>query len=168
MSDMRCLWTAAILLGAAATLQAETYVYVSMASEQKIQVFKLDPADGSLTPVETVAVDGAPGSLNLDPRKRFLVASLRTTSKLASFEIDPTTGRLKALGSVDLGQGQNAAFVGTDRSGRWVISASYMAGKVVVHRLGDDGRIQSPPAETVTTTTTAHSLLTSRDNRFVF
>jgi 6-phosphogluconolactonase len=43
-----------------------------------------------------------------------------------------------------------------------------MAGKVVVHRLGDDGRIQMPAVDTVTTVTTAHSFSTGRDNRFVF
>jgi 6-phosphogluconolactonase len=165
---MRGLLAAAILLGSAAELRADTYVYVSMAPEQKIQIFKLDPADGTLTPVDAVAVDGAPGSLGIDPRKKFFVASLRTTSKLASFEIDPKSGKLKALGDVDLGKGQNAAFVGTDRTGRWVISASYMAGKVVVHRLGDDGKIQPPAVDAVTTAVTAHSFGIDRDNRFVF
>jgi 6-phosphogluconolactonase len=168
MTLMRWLVTAALLLGSTGAAFADTYVYVSMAPEQKIRIFKLDPADGRLTPVDDVAVDGAPGSLGIDPRKKFLVASLRTTSKLASFEIDSASGKLKALGTVDLGQGQNAAFVGTDRTGRWVISASYMAGKVVVHRLGDDGRIESPAVETVTTAVTAHSFSTGRDNRFVF
>lgn len=165
---MRFLLTAAILLASAPVLRAETYVYVSMAPEQKIRIFRLDPADGKLTPVEDVAVDGAPGSLGIDPRKKFLVASLRSTFKLASFEIDPASGRLKALGTVDLPKGQNAAFVGTDRTGRWVISASYNGGTVVVHRLGDDGRIQSPAVQTVATTTTAHSFATDRGNRFVF
>ena len=165
---MRCLWTAAILLGSAAAAWAETYVYVSMAPEQKIQIYRLDPADGSLTPVDAVAVDGAPGSLGVDPRKKFLVASLRTTSKLASFEIDPKSGKLRALGEVALPKGQNAAFVGTDRTGRWVISASYMGGKVVVHPLGADGKIGSPAVQTVDTVATAHSFMTDRDNRFVF
>jgi len=165
---MRFIVALLILLGSAAAARADTYVYVSMAPEQKIQIYRLNPADGSLTPVDAVTVDGAPGCLGIDPRKKFMVASLRTTSKLASFEIDPGSGKLKALSTVDLGEGQNAAFVGTDHTGRWVISASYMAGKVVVHRLGDDGRIQSPAVETVTTANTAHSFSTGRDNRFVF
>jgi len=165
---MRCLMTAVLLLGSAGTALADTYVYVSMAAEQKIQIYRLNPADGSLTAVDAVAVDGAPGSLRVEPRKKFLVASLRTTSKLATFEIDPTSGKLKALGEADLGKGKNAAFVGTDRTGRWVLSASYMAGRVVVHRLGDDGRLQMPAVQTVETAVTAHSLLVDRDNKFVF
>ena len=165
---MRVLMILAILLGSASAALADTYVYVSMAPEQRIQIYRLHPADGSLTPVDAVAVDGAPGSLGVDPRRKFLVASLRTTSKLASFEIDPKSGKLKALSEVDLGKGRNAAFVGTDRTGRWVLSASYMAGKVVVHRLGDDGRIEAPAVQTVDTAVTAHSWMSDRDNRTVF
>ena len=62
--------------------RADTFVYVSMAPEQKIRVYRLDPKEGKLTDVETVAVEGAPGALGVDPRKQFLIASLRSTSAL--------------------------------------------------------------------------------------
>jgi len=58
--------------------------------------------------------------------------------------------------------------VRTDHTGRWLISASYAAGKVVVHRLNDDGTIQSPAVQIVTTTQTAHCIAIDRDDRFVF
>ncbi len=164
---MRILMASAAFLGSAAALRADTYVYVSMAPEQKIQVYKLDPSDGRLAPVEAVTVDGAPGSLGVDPKRKFLLASLRTTSRLASFAIDPASGKLRAIGSVDLPKGQNAAFVGTDRSGRWVVSASYSGGKVVVHGLGEDGKI-GPIVQTVDTAATAHAFATDRENRWVF
>jgi 6-phosphogluconolactonase len=139
-----------------------------MAPEQKIQVYRLDPNDGKLTPVETVAVEGAPGSLGVDPEKKYLFASLRTTSSLASFRIDPATGKLKHLSTAALPKGENAAFVGTDRSGRWLLSASYSAGKVVVHKLNDDGTIETPAVQTVQTVNTAHCIATDPGNRFVF
>src|SRR5436190_8366268 len=99
---MRLFLTAVLFLGSIMTLQADTFVYVSMAPEQKIQVFRLDPKDGTLTPVEAVMVEGAPGSLAVDPQKRFLFASLRSNSTLASFHIDPATGKLKHLGTASL------------------------------------------------------------------
>src|SRR5262245_55897051 len=92
---MRSLITMVLLLGPAMTLRADTFVYVSMAPEQKIRVYRLEPAKGKLTAVETIAVKGAPGALAVDPKKKFLFASLRTTSALASFRIDPATGKLK-------------------------------------------------------------------------
>jgi 6-phosphogluconolactonase len=165
---MRFVLTVALFLGAVMSLRADTFVYVSMAPEQKIQVFRLDPKDGKLTAVEALAVEGAPGALGVDPKQQFLFASLRTNSTLASFRIDPATGKLKALSTVALPKGENAAFVGTDRTGRWLLSASYAAGKIVVHRIKDDGTIESPAVQTVETAKTAHSTFTDRDNTFVF
>jgi len=165
---MRCFLTLVLLLSLPMTLLADTFIYVSMAPEQKIQVYRLDPKDGKLTAVETFAVEGAPGSLGVDPKRKFLFASLRSNSTLASYAIDPATGKLKALSSAALPKGENAAFVGTDRTGRWLVSASYNAGKVVVHKLKDDGTIETPAVQTVTTAKTAHAFATDRDNRFVF
>jgi 6-phosphogluconolactonase len=149
-------------------LKADTFVYVSMAPEQKIQIFRLDPGDGQLAPVEAVKVDGAPGALAVDPQKQVLFASLRSTNSLASFRIDSATGKLKPTSTAALPMSENAAFVGTDRSGRWLLSASYAAGKVVVHRLGEDGTIRTPAVQTVATAKTAHCIATDPENRWVF
>ncbi|MGE3804036.1 MAG: lactonase family protein [Gemmataceae bacterium] len=150
------------------TLSADTFVYVSKGPEKQIQIYKLDTKEGQLAPVETVAVEGVPGALAVDPDKKFLYASLRSTNTLASFRIDPATGKLKLLNTVPLDKGANAAYVATDRSGRWLLSASYSGGKVVVHRLKEDGSIDTPAVQTVTTTTTAHCAAQDPGNRWVF
>jgi 6-phosphogluconolactonase len=165
---MRWFLTPILFLGPVMSLHADPFVYVSMAPEQKIQIYRLDAREGKLTAVEAVPVEGTPGALAVDPQKKFLFASLRSNSTLASFRIDPATGKLKHLSTAPLPPGENAAFVGTDRTGRWLVSASYAAGKVVVHRLNDDGTIQVPPVQTVTTAKTAHSFATDRDNRWLF
>ncbi len=168
---MRWLLTSFLFLSWMMKLQADTFVYVSMAPEQKIQIYRLDPKEGKLTAVEAVAVEGGPGALAVNPHQKslkFLFASLRTTSTLASFWIDPQTGKLKHLNTVVLPKGENAAFVGTDRTGRWLLSASYAAGKVVVHRINDDGTILPKAVQTVATAKTAHSFATDPDNRWVF
>lgn len=164
---MRLLFTGILLMGWGMTLRAETFVYVSMAPEQKIQAYRL-AADGTLTALDALAVDGAPGCLAVDPQKKFLFASLRSTNKLASFHLDRVTGKLKLLSTVSLPAGENAAFVSTDRTGRYLLSASYAAGKVVIHRLNDDGTIVTPPVQTVKTAQTAHCVACDRENRLVF
>lgn len=165
---MRFLLTMVLSLGAVMSLRADTYVYVSCAPEQKIQVFRLDSRDGTLTPVDATAVAGAPGALGIAPHKKFLFASLRTSNTLASFRIDPATGKLAPLSTAALPKGENAAFVGTDRTGRWLLSASYAAGRVVVHGLNEDGTIRIPAIQTVTTTKTAHAVAFDPENRFAF
>lgn len=165
---MRAVLSSLLFLGCVMSLHADTFVYVSKGPEQQIQIYRLDPAEGKLTPVDALKVDGEPGSLGVDPKKQFLFASLRTSNTLASYLIDSATGKLKPLSSAALPKGENAAFVGTDRSGRWLLSASYSAGKVVVHRLKEDGTIQTPAVQAVTTTKTAHATATDPGNRFVF
>jgi 6-phosphogluconolactonase len=148
--------------------KSRMFVYVSQAPEQKIQVYQLDPAAKKLRAVETLAVSGAPGSLGVDPQKKFLYASLRNVSKLGSYRLDPATGKLTPLNEAALPENENAAFVSTDRSGKWLISASYAAGKVVVHKLRDDGSIAAPAVQTVATAKTAHCVAVNRENNIVY
>jgi 6-phosphogluconolactonase len=139
-----------------------------MAPEQKIQIYRLDLAAGALLAVDALKVTGTPGALAVDPKQKFLYASLRSSSTLASYRINPTSGRLEPLSTAALPTGENAAFVRTDQTGRWLLSASYAAGKVVVHRLTPDGMIESPAVQTVETEKTAHCIAIDRGNRFVF
>src|SRR6266542_3782019 len=88
---MRALSTTLLLLGAAMTVQADTFVYVSMAPEKKIKNYRLNADDGKLAPVDALAVEGSPGALCVDTDKKYLFASLRTIDSLASFAIDAKT-----------------------------------------------------------------------------
>lgn len=148
--------------------KSHTFVYVSKSPEQQIQILELDPRVKKLNAVEAVKVDGAPGSLCVDPTKKFLYASLRSTNKLASFQIDPAKGTLKLINEVSLADGANATFVGMDRSGKWLLSASYSGGKVVSHRLNPDGSIVSPAVQIIDTAKTAHCIAVNPENSIVY
>lgn len=164
---MRWLLTTIAFFGVAMTLHANTFLYVSMAPEQKIQIYQLDSRDGKLTAIDSVAVAGSPGCLVVDPQKKYLFALLRSTNTLASFRIDASSGELKPISTAPLGKGENAAYVNTDRTGRWLVSASYAAGKIVVHGIGDDGSIRTPPVQTIETAKTAHCVAVDAGNRWV-
>lgn len=165
---MRLFLSGLILMAVvAAPVRAETVLYVSCAAEQEIAVLKLHD-DGSLTEIARTKVDGAPGSLNVDPHRKFLFASLRTISSIASFGIDSATGKLTPIGRTRLQEGANAAFVAVDRTGRWLLSASYAGARVVVHALETDGRIAAEPTQTVATAKTAHCVALSPSNRTVY
>lgn len=162
------LSTALSLTSLHAEEKSRMFVYVSKAPEQHIQVYQLDGAAKKLHAVETFAVSGAPGSLGVDPRRKFLYASLRNVSKIGSYRLDPATGKLTLLNEAALPENENAAYVSTDRSGKWLISASYAAGKVVVHKLNDDGSIVTPAVQTVTTAKTAHCVAVSHEDSIVY
>lgn len=146
--------------------KSATFVYVSKAPEQEIQIYQR--AGDDLHAVDTFAVGGTPGSLAVSPDKKFIYASLRNINEIGSYAIDNTTGKLTLLNSVKLGDGANAAFVGTDRTGQWLISASYSAGRVVVHEINDDGSIAPRAVQSVDTAQTAHCIAVSDDNKMVY
>ena len=89
---MRWLLSLTSLLLSCVNLSAGTVVYVSLAGEKKIAVYRVESSDGKLTHAADVKVEGEPGALTTDPKRRFLFASLRAEGKLASFRIDPSGG----------------------------------------------------------------------------
>jgi 6-phosphogluconolactonase len=93
---------------------------------------------------------------------------LRSTSALASFSIDKHSGKLKLLSSARLPKGEDAVYVGTLGMGRWLVSVSYAACNVVIHRINEDGTIQMPPVQTLATAKTAHCAVTDHSGRIVF
>ena len=150
---------------------ANTIVYVANADSNDIHVLALDGATGALTPVEQVPVPGIgkPGSsipLAVGPDRRVLYAGLRGEPLVAAaFAIDAHTGKLKHLGNGALAD--SMAYIVTDRTGRYLLGASYGGNKVTVNPIGADGIVQ-PPSQIVPTPPNAHAILPDPTNRFVF
>src|SRR3954466_9519324 len=116
----------------------ETVVYVSNCGDPSISVLSFDRVKGDVELIEKVEIPGAeepsPTSmpLALSPDRRFLYAALRSEPfTLLSFAIDPESGRLTHLHSAPLEA--SMAYIATDRTGRWLLAASYPAGKVTVN-----------------------------------
>jgi 6-phosphogluconolactonase len=163
----RLLVTAAAALLAAAAVEAETFVYVSVAAEKRIACYRLDGDTGKLTHQSDCPVaDGEPGALTVDPAKHFLFAAIRSTGKLASFRLDAATGRLTHVNSVPAGP--DPAHILTDRTGRFLLAAYYVDAKVTVHEVGKDGRLADKPLQSIATADKAHAIVPDPSNRFVF
>jgi 6-phosphogluconolactonase (cycloisomerase 2 family) len=163
----RVLLTVLTALLTAATAQADTFLFISVATEKRIAVYRLDPETGKLTHRSDCKIeDGEPGALTVVPDKRFLVAAIRSTGKLASFRMDPATGRLTHVNTVPAGP--DPAHLSTDRSGRYLLTAYYVAAKVTIHALGKDGQLSDQPLQSLATADKAHAIVPAPSNRFVF
>ena len=161
----RRLLSAGIVAGSGAAVAAGTVVYVSNADSQEISVLALDRASGALTPIETVPVGGTVMPLALSPDKRVLYAALRSQPfRVASFAIDPASGRLKKLGEAALAD--SMANIDTDRSGRWLFAASYGGHKITVNAIGKDGAVGAVE-QLLPTAPNAHAIHADATNRFV-
>ncbi len=108
------------------------------ANGQGIHLYEIDQASGLLAPRDLTPV-AAPGWIDLDTTERFLYASI-ADSKVASFAIDQSSGRLTPLNERQNGT-NGAPHLSIDRSGRWVVTASYGGGTVSVLPVGADGQL---------------------------
>ncbi len=150
----------------------ETAVYVSNAGDPSIHVLAMDRASGDLQLIDQVAISDLQPSptsmpLALTPDGRFLHAALRSEPfTAASFAIDRTTGRLNHIGNAPLDA--SMAYTTTDRSGRWLLCASYPAGKLMVYAIAAEGHIEAPPVQTVTDHRKAHCVIVDAANRHAY
>ena len=163
---VKTLTAVACFLASCSFAIADTCVYVSIAGKKTIAVYAMNDKTGALTHRHDVSIDGEPGALATGPKGRFLFASHRSTGQISSFRIHPKTGNLKRVSTVPAGA--DPAFVAPDRTGKFLLSAYYRAGKAVVHRIGEDGKLDPKPIQTVKTDEKAHAILADASNRFVF
>jgi 6-phosphogluconolactonase len=145
---------------------AASWVYVSNADSQEISVLLLDRASGALTAIDTVPVGGNVMPMAVSPDKRILYAALRSQPyRVASFAIDPATGKLKKLGEASLAD--SMANIDVDRSGRWLFAASYGGHKITVNAIDKDGLV-GPVQQLIATRPNAHAIHADAANRYVF
>jgi 6-phosphogluconolactonase len=149
----------------ASTAHADTFVYLSIAGDQRIAVYRMDEA-GKLTHRGDAKTDGEPGALTVDPQRRFLLAALRSTGNLAAYRIDPKSGMLTHINTV--AGGADPAHISTDADGRFLFCAYYVAAKVTVHTIGKDGALSKSPWQSVPTADKAHAIVADPTGRFIF
>jgi 6-phosphogluconolactonase len=148
--------------------QAATFVYVGNAGSADISVLRLETETGALTPVETVAVPGVqrPGGatpIAVRPDRRVLYIGQRGEPlAVASFTIAADTGRLSPLGSGPLAG--NMAFLATDRTGRFLLAASFADDRITVNAIAPDGRVGAL-VQSLDTPPKPHAIITDAANR---
>lgn len=155
----------ALLTLTSAAFAGSTIVYVSESGEKCIAVWSLDESSGELTRQSETALPGSPGSLSMSPDGKHLYASIRSAKQFATLDVNATTGALSNPTVTDAGF--NAAYVYADKTGRWLLAASYSEGIVGVSAI-KGGRVTGTPVCTLTTGLKAHSIQTDAANKFAF
>lgn len=76
------------------------FLYASNRGHDSIAVFTIDPAKGTLTPVQYAPAKGKrPSNFQIDPTGNYLFVADRDSSNLVQFHIDQQTGRLDPTSS---------------------------------------------------------------------
>lgn len=142
-----------------------TILYVSESGENRIAFYAFDDNSGDLTRAGEVPLPGAPGSLALSANNAHLYASVRSTKQFATLAVDGKTGTLS--NPVLTPPSFNASYVHVDKTGQWLLSASFSDGVAALNRI-KGGIIDGPPTVIVKTGSYAHSIQTDAANRFAF
>jgi len=149
---------------------AATFVYVGNAESNEVWVLALDRQSGDLALVEKVGIPGItkPGistPMAVSPDRKILYVGTRGEPKIvAGFAIDPASGRLKHLASGPLPD--SMAYISTDRTGRYLLGASYPGHKVTVSPIGPAGTVQAAQ-QILPDHPNAHAILADAGNRHV-
>src|SRR5215212_5033529 len=152
-------------LAAGAPALAGTFVYVSNAEDGDIGMYALQP-DGSLQPGQRFKAAKLVMPMTVSPDKRFLIAGVRSKPFQAySYSIDKTSGALDPVGTGTLAE--SYPYIALDRTGRFLLGASYGAHEVGVNPVGADGKV-GEPVQVIPTARNAHAIRTDNTNRFVF
>jgi 6-phosphogluconolactonase len=146
---------------------AATFVYVSDAEDATIDAYAMDMKTGAVSSIGKVEAGKTVMPMAVAPNKRFLYAVVRSQPmRVLTYAIDGKTGALtqKATGPLP----DSMAYVSTDRSGRFLLTASYGGDKLAVSPIGADGLVTAAAIQVLPTGRNAHSILADRTNRFVY
>ena len=165
LAAMTALVAVASLLAAPAA-RAATFVYVSSAEDGDIGTYALQ-ADGALTAGPRVPAAKVVMPMAVSPDKRFLYAGVRSRPyAVHAYAIDAATGALKPLGTAPLAE--SFPYISLDRTGRWLLGASYSAHLISVNAVGADGRVAGGPLQVIPVGRNAHAIRVDGGNKFAF
>src|SRR4051812_29173081 len=143
-----------------------TFVYVSCAEDGEIASYVLEPS-GALAPMARVKVAQGAMPMAVSPDRRFLyVVSRPAPYAIHVLSIDRDTGALTPSSTSPLPA--SLPYISFDRSGRFLLGASYHQNLITVTAVGADGRVAAAPLQTIPVGRNAHSIRVDASNRFVF
>src|SRR5262252_5449290 len=112
-------------IGASSICAAKTFVYVSNAQD----AYTMDTSTGALTPIGKSEASKLVMPMTVSPNKKHLYAVVRSPPpRVLTYDIDPATGALTQKASAPLPD--SMPYVSTDRTGRWLFTASYGGDKL--------------------------------------
>ena len=146
--------------------------YVACLKGSAVEVFAGDANDGTLEHVQTVELLGKGLPLARSPDGRHLYASTfeeTETGEIArveTFEIHPVTKRLNRVSATPVLA--RMAHIWVDRSGNFLMGASFPSSLIAVYPIGDRGHVQPYPTDTMVTPFRSHQITTDYSNRFAY
>jgi 6-phosphogluconolactonase len=158
--------SAAIALAGGGPAVAATFVYVSNAEDGDIGVYRLLDS-GELQPAGKATAAKVVMPMAVSPDRKLLYAASRSKPfTVHTYAIDSASGALKPLSTAPLVE--SFPYIAVDRTGRYLLAASYGAHLVTVNAIGPEGRVSGEALQVIPTARNAHAIITDNTNRFVY
>jgi len=155
----------ASMVGGAPALAA-TFVYVSNADDGDISTYSMQP-DGKVLPGARVKVASVVMPMAVSPDRRFLYAASRSKPfSVYAYSINPGTGALTHLSTSPTAD--SFPYISLDKTGRFLLGASYGGHLVSVNAVGADGRVAAEPLQVIPVGRNAHSIRVDESNKFAY
>jgi 6-phosphogluconolactonase len=156
----------ATMFGGAPAL-AKTFIYVSNADDGDIRTYIMRLDDGAVLPDARVKVASLVMPMAVSPDRRFLYAASRSKPfSVHAYSIDRETGALTHLSTSPTAE--SFPYISLDRTGRFLLGASYGGHLVSVNAIGSDGRVADKPLQVIPVGRNAHSIRVDAGNRFAY
>jgi 6-phosphogluconolactonase len=151
----------------------KTIAYISCAQTKEIIIFELLIEEEQALQINQASVTGPNGPsvtsmpIAVHPTRKFLYAAVRRAPyPVSSYAIDPSDGRLSVLSTTPLPD--NMAYIRTDLSGRYLLSASYSGANFCLNLINESGNVLSPEIQQLATPPKTHSVIPNSSNRFLY
>ena len=145
---------------------AATYVYISNAEDGDISSYRMLDS-GELQAIARTKAAAMAMPMTVSQDRRFLYAAVRSKPyTVYTYAIDRNTGALAQVSSSPLAD--SFPYISLDRTGRYLLAASYGGNVVSVNAVGSDGRVSSEPLQVIPVGRNAHSIRVDHANRRVY
>ena len=149
-----------------APAMATSYVYVSNGDDGDISSYTLK-ADGTLAPGARTRAGKAVMPMAVSPDKGVLYAASRSKPfSVYAYSINKADGALTLLATSPLAE--SFPYISLDKTGRYLLGASYAGNLVSVNAIGADGRVAAEPLQVLPVGRNAHSVRVDNSNRFAY
>ncbi len=155
-----------MLFAAAATAQDKAFVYVSNGDSGTVTAYTLDKTRQQLTPLGEYATGLKSMPMVVSNDKKTLYVSVRSKPYHVSSWHIQADGTLTHFADTPLPEAM--AYLALDRSGRFLLSASYGGDMFSINRIAADAKVESAPVQVVHTGKRAHSIQTDPSNRYLY
>jgi 6-phosphogluconolactonase len=121
--------------------------YTGKTGSKGIYAFDFDASAGKLTPKGLAAETESPSWVAIHPSGKFAYAANEASkqSTVTSFSVDAKSAKLTKLNQMSA-FGEDPCYLSFDKTGKYLFSANYTSGNVVVYPILADGRLGTPTA----------------------